>query len=294
MNPIIDVQNLSKVYNRTTVLDNISFQIAPGETVALLGENGAGKSTLINLLNQLIQPNSGTTYVMGTQDIRKVRDKVGVMLQQNLSLERVTVKECLNLARSYYHNPLSYEALIHLANLKEKEKCYLDQLSGGQKRRLTFGTTMAGNPQLIFLDEPTAGMDSNSRQSFWESIDRLKQNGKTFFITNHYLEELDQIADRILILKDTRLVYDGILKSLRKKSGHISIQFTTPLPKETFTSISAVKECLKTNQQLQLITDEPNVVMEALIPYLNQLDELAIQQNSLASLFQKVIGGSGK
>lgn len=120
MNPIIDVQNLSKVYNRTTVLDNISFQIAPGETVALLGENGAGKSTLINLLNQLIQPNSGTTYVMGTQDVRKVRDKVGVMLQQNLSLERVTVKECLNLARSYYHNPLSYEALIRLANLKEK------------------------------------------------------------------------------------------------------------------------------------------------------------------------------
>ncbi|MGY5220851.1 ATP-binding cassette domain-containing protein [Enterococcus hirae] len=120
MNPIIDVQNLSKVYNRTTVLDNISFQIAPGETVALLGENGAGKSTLINLLNQLIQPNSGTTYVMGTQDIRKVRDKVGVMLQQNLSLERVTVKECLNLARSYYHNPLSYEALIRLANLKKK------------------------------------------------------------------------------------------------------------------------------------------------------------------------------
>ena len=294
MNPIIDVQNLSKVYNRTTVLDNISFQIAPGETVALLGENGAGKSTLINLLNQLIQPNSGTTYVMGTQDIRKVRDKVGVMLQQNLSLERVTVKECLNLARSYYHNPLSYEALIRLANLKEKEKCYLDQLSGGQKRRLTFATTMAGNPQLIFLDEPTAGMDSNSRQSFWESIDRLKQNGKTFFITNHYLEELDQIADRILILKDTRLVYDGTLKSLRKKSGHITIQFTTPLPKETFTSISAVKECLKTNQHLQLITDEPNVVMAALIPYLNQLDELAIQQNSLASLFQKVIGGSGK
>ena len=294
MNPIIDVQNLSKVYNRTTVLDNISFQIAPGETVALLGENGAGKSTLINLLNQLIQPNSGTTYVMGTQDIRKVRDKVGVMLQQNLSLERVTVKECLNLARSYYHNPLSYEVLIRLANLKEKEKCYLDQLSGGQKRRLTFATTMAGNPQLIFLDEPTAGMDSNSRQSFWESIDRLKQNGKTFFITNHYLEELDQIADRILILKDTRLVYDGTLKSLRKKSGHITIQFTTPLPKETFTSISAVKECLKTNQHLQLITDEPNVVMEALIPYLNKLDELAIQQNSLASLFQKVIGGSGK
>ena len=294
MNPIIDVQNLSKVYNRPTVLDNISFQIAPGETVALLGENGAGKSTLINLLNQLIQPNSGTTYVMGTQDIRKVRDKVGVMLQQNLSLERVTVKECLNLARSYYHNPLSYEVLIRLANLKEKEKCYLDQLSGGQKRRLTFATTMAGNPQLIFLDEPTAGMDSNSRQSFWESIDRLKQNGKTFFITNHYLEELDQIADRILILKDTRLVYDGTLKSLRKKSGHITIQFTTPLPKETFTSISAVKECLKTNQHLQLITDEPNVVMEALIPYLNQLDELAIQQNSLASLFQKVIGGSGK
>lgn len=120
MNPIIDVQNLSKVYNRTTVLDNISFQIAPEETVALLGENGAGKSTLINLLNQLIQPNSGTTYVMGTQDIRKVRDKVGVMLQQNLSLERVTVKECLNLARSYYHNPLSYEALIRLANLKKK------------------------------------------------------------------------------------------------------------------------------------------------------------------------------
>lgn len=294
MDSIIEVSGLSKSYHKNTVLNTISFQVHSGETVALLGENGAGKSTLILLLNQLIPKDSGAITIMGSSRVGEIREKIGFMMQQNLSLNRITVKECLNLTRSYYQRPLSYDQLILLADLKQEENQYLDRLSGGQGRRLTFAAAMAGDPQLVFLDEPTAGMDSSSRKSFWQSVAALKKSGKTFFVTSHYLEELEYIADRIMILKETHLVYDGSLQDLRKRKGSVSIQFATKLSQALFTQLAAVKETNVQDERIQLITDEPNLVLEELVPYLDQIESLHVQQNSLESLFNDVIGGTDK
>ena len=289
MKPIIEVQNLSKKYKERKILEDISFQINEGEIVALLGENGAGKSTLINILNQLIPKNSGTIQVMGTNKISSIREKVSVMLQTNLSLNRITVKELLNLSRSYYKHPLSYPTLIDLANLKTEEHHYLDNLSGGQKRRLTFAAAMAGDPKLVFLDEPTAGMDSETRRDFWKKIAEFKNSGKTFFVTSHYLEELEDIADHVMILKNTHFVYDGNLQDLRHASVQLIISFTTSLPRETFASFSAITELTTDGDRFQLLTNNPNLVLEKLAPFFSQLENLTVQQSSLESLYMEVI-----
>lgn len=289
MKSIIEVQNLSKAYKKKTVLDKLSFRVTNGEIVALLGENGAGKSTLINLLNHLSSKDSGDISIMGTQDIPSIRENISVMLQSNLSLNKITVKEILNLARSYYKHPLSYEELINLAGLKEAENRYVSLLSGGQKRRLTFAATMAGNPQLIFLDEPTAGMDSQSRRNFWQRIAEYRKQGKTFFVTSHYLEELDTIADRIMILKDTHLVYDGTLVNLRQRSGEIVISFTTTLPKDAFANLQSIKELFIKEDSYQLITANASLTIEELTPLLAQLNDLTVQESSLESLYEKLI-----
>lgn len=289
MKPIIEVQNLSKAYKKKIVLDKLSFRVTNGEIVALLGENGAGKSTLINLLNHLSSKDSGDISIMGTQDIPSIRENISVMLQSNLSLNKITVKEILNLARSCYKHPLSYNELINLTGLKESENRYVSLLSGGQKRRLTFAATMAGNPQLIFLDEPTAGMDSQSRRNFWQRIAEYRKQGKTFFVTSHYLEELDTIADRIMILKDTHLVYDGTLVNLRQRSGEIVISFTTILPKDAFTNLQSIKELFIKEDSYQLITANASLTIEELTPLLAQLNDLTVQESSLESLYEKLI-----
>ncbi|WP_249974744.1 ABC transporter ATP-binding protein [Enterococcus sp. YC2-6] len=288
MKSIIEVQNLSKAYKKKTVLDKLSFRVNNGEIVALLGENGAGKSTLINLLNHLSSKDSGDIFIMGTQDIPSIRESISVMPQNNLSLNKITVKEILNLARSYYKHPLSYEELINLAGLKESENRYVSLLSGGQKRRLTFAATMAGNPQLIFLDEPTAGMDSQSRRNFWQRIAEYRKQGKTFFVTSHYLEELDTIADRIMILKDAHLVYDGTLVNLRQRSGEIVISFTTTLPKDAFANLQSIKELFLEEDSYQLITTNVSLTIEELTPLLSQLSDLRVQESSLESLYEKL------
>lgn len=288
MKPIIEVKNLSKAYKKKMVLDKLSFRVNNGEIVALLGENGAGKSTLINLLNHLISKDSGDISIMGTQDIPSIRENISVMLQSNLSLNKITVKEILNLSRSYYKHPLSYNELINLAGLKEAENRYVSLLSGGQKRRLTFAATMAGNPQLIFLDEPTAGMDSQSRRNFWQRIAEYRKQGKTFFVTSHYLEELDTIANRIMILKDTHLVYDGTLVNLRQHSGEIMITFTTQLPKDAFTNLQSVKEIFVKEDSYQLITTNVSLTIEELTPLLSQLSDLRVQESSLELLYEKL------
>ncbi|WP_379945758.1 ABC transporter ATP-binding protein [Enterococcus devriesei] len=289
MNAIIEVQNLSKKYKERKILDDISFQINKGEIVALLGENGAGKSTLINILNQLVTKDSGTIQVMGTDKIASIREQVSVMLQNNLSLNRITVKELLNLSRSYYKQPLPYQTLIDLADLKKEEGNFLDKLSGGQKRRLTFAAAMAGDPKIIFLDEPTAGMDSKNRSNFWEKIAAFKNSGKTFFVTSHYLEELENIASHVMILKDTHLVYDGDLQSLRQESGEVIISFTTKLSRNIFTSIELINELTNVGEHFQLHTNNPTLVLEKLTPFLSQLDSLTVHQSSLESLYLELV-----
>lgn len=162
----IEVNNVSKSFNKKPVLSNINFKIEAGEIVALLGKNGAGKTTLIRLLNDLITKDSGTVKIF--EQVKPDRNLIGVMSQNSVRLDRVKVKEAVNLARSFYQNPLSFEKLVELAGIETLLDKFTDKLSGGQLKRVSFAIVMAGNPKLVFLDEPTAGMDVDARNEFWQ------------------------------------------------------------------------------------------------------------------------------
>ena len=160
MKKLIEIKNVTKSYGTKKVLAGLDLTVRQGEIIALLGENGAGKSTLINIINGLSRATSGEVVLFLPQS------KIGVMLQSNLTLNRVKVSEVLKLARSYYDKPLAYSELLRLSALTEKENALMTELSGGKKRRLSFALALAGDPDLIFLDEPTNGMDSGRRREF--------------------------------------------------------------------------------------------------------------------------------
>lgn len=290
---ILEVMNIRKSYKKRTILNNLSFKVNKGEIVALLGINGAGKSTLINSINQLIPLDAGTVTFFNQQNQPIDRQKIGVMMQKNIQLSRLTIKETLTLAASYYHKPLPYTKLIALANLAEHENKRVAKLSGGQKRRLSFAVALAGDPQLIFLDEPTAGMDSSSRQKLWQVISLLKKEGKTFFVTSHYLDELESSADRLLILKESNIVFDGTLEDLRRKSGTAEITFHSKLSEKIFTEWKTVLSVTRTGEFIHLMTNQVNQVVVQLVPYLSGIENLVIKQNSLESLFVSLNEGGG-
>lgn len=290
--PILNVKTLSKSYKNKVILNDISFELYKGEIVALLGENGAGKSTLISIITHLIPQDSGHVLLFGKQKFRKNnRETIGVMLQHSFSLSKVTVKESIMLARSYYSKPLPYSELLSLAGLKEKEDTFLTKLSGGQQRRLSFSIALAGDPELIFLDEPTAGMDSHARYQFWQTVSHYQKQGKTFFITSHYLDELEMIATRFLILKNNSLTFNGTIEQLREKTGQTEINFTSSIEASLFNDFTAVLSHSNLGTRHTFLTNDINTFIKELIPYLNDLENLSIKPHSLETLFNQLSKG---
>lgn len=283
MTSLISVNHLNKSYGKKEVLHDISFDISTNQIVALLGENGAGKSTLINILLNLISANSGTVSILDSE--KGFHEHIGVMMQQNISITRITVKEILKLTQSYYQHPLDYATLINLADLKDLENSEMPKLSGGQKRRLSFALAIAGNPDLLFLDEPTAGMDSQSRTKFWQNIMAMKDQHKTIFVTSHYLEELETVADRIMILQNKSISFDGTLADLRNLEGEKLIEFDSELTPELFQSLPEVIAFEHIGKHYQLTTKNAESLIQEITPYLTAIENLQIRQNSLDSLF---------
>ena len=287
MTTALEVKNINKKYKNKVVLNDINFSIQSGEIVALIGKNGAGKSTLINIITKLIQQDSGQSKIFEKEKFD--RNLIGVMMQENISLDRITVKEIIKLTRTYYRNPMSYQAILALSELQNYTNHPMDKLSGGQKRKLQFALTLAGNPDLIFLDEPTVGMDAESRTKFWERIDELKKQGKTFLITSHYLEELEKVANRFIFLHNQRIIFDGSLAEMGKQLKKVQVTFNSELIKDIFNKLSAVLRVSELNHHYTLITSNVNSLITQLVPYLSAIDNLEIRQQNLDTLMDSLI-----
>lgn len=287
MTTALEVKNINKKYKNKIVLNDINFSIQSGEIVALIGKNGAGKSTLINIITKLIQQDSGQSKIFEKEKFD--RNLIGVMMQENISLDRITVKEIIKLTRTYYHNPMSYQAILALSELQNYTNHPMDKLSGGQKRKLQFALTLAGNPDLIFLDEPTVGMDAESRTKFWERIDELKKQGKTFLITSHYLEELEKVANRFIFLHNQRIIFDGSLAEMGKQLKKVQVTFNSELIKDIFNKLPAVLRVSELNHHYTLITSDVNSLITQLVPYLSAIDNLEIRQQNLDTLMDSLI-----
>ncbi len=221
--PVAELRNLTKRYKTTVALDGLNLTLYPGEIVALLGPNGAGKSTAVRLLLGLTAPNSGTARVFG-RDPRDpaTRTRIGAMLQVGNAPEMLKVREHIDLFRSYYPNPMSVAELVRIARLDGIMDKQFGDLSGGQKQRTLFALSLAGNPDVIFLDEPTVGMDIETRRALWAEVRALSARGKTVLLTTHYLEEADALATRVIVIDKGRILRQGTPSEI-KRSGHARI-----------------------------------------------------------------------
>ncbi len=290
MKTVIKVKNVQKTYDKRVILKQVDLEIKKGEIVALLGRNGAGKSTLLNVLLQLVSKDQGEIEILGEKRLKT--EAIGVMLQNELTLERTTVKEILELWRSYYPKSKSYAELLTIADLEEKQETFIAKLSGGQRRSLQFALCLAGDPEVIFLDEPTVGMDLKHRQKFWEQIKKLQTAGKTFLITSHYLEELQNVVQRFLILKDGSIAFAGTLQELQQNGQKVTFRFTSVLDKSLFTELPGVLTVKHYAMNYIIQTTEPDELIQELVPYLPAIKNLSIEHDSLNELFLEVTGGT--
>jgi ABC-2 type transport system ATP-binding protein len=208
----IFVSDLTKSYGSVEALRGVSFDVAEGEVFGLLGPNGAGKTTTVEILEGYRRRDGGEAVVLGHDpgnSSRQLRERIGVVLQQSELTPLLTVRETHELFAGYYDHPRDVDQVIELVGLGEKGNARLNTLSGGQKRRLDLGVALVGNPELVFLDEPTTGFDPAARRAAWDMIRALRSLGTTILLTTHYLDEAQQLADRVAVLRDGVIVRQG-------------------------------------------------------------------------------------
>ncbi|MCL4313238.1 MAG: ABC transporter ATP-binding protein [Actinobacteria bacterium] len=226
---VVLFEGIFKRYGPVTALADVNISVQRGETVVLLGPNGAGKSTAINLLLALTEPDEGRIRVLSVPPREAVAaGKVGAMLQSGSAIgfpNGVSVMEVMELARKLYPRPLDMDILIELAGLGEFAYQRIDRLSGGQIQRVRFGWAIAGDPELIFLDEPTVGLDVESRRAFWKMMREFTGSGKTVLFATHYLEEADAIADRVVLLNKGKVVADGSPTTIKASVNQRTLRF---------------------------------------------------------------------
>ncbi|MFJ9415993.1 ABC transporter ATP-binding protein [Streptomyces sp. NPDC101227] len=224
--PVVSFRGVSKSYGAVRAVADLDLELHPGETVALLGPNGAGKSSTLDLLLGLRSPDSGSLSLFGTTPQRAIEQgKVGAMLQSGGLMEGVKVKELVGLARDLHPHGYPLDQIMATAGITDIADRLVDKLSGGQEQRVRFALATAGANDLIVLDEPTTGMDVSARQTFWGAMRRQAQEGRTVLFATHYLEEADEIADRVIVLHRGRVLADGTAAEIKARAGARRVTF---------------------------------------------------------------------
>lgn len=223
----IQVKNLTKSFSGRKVINDLSFEVNKGEVFALLGHNGAGKSTTIDLILGLKCPDKGNATILGmdaAKHRKKVFEKVGVQLQHTEYQNMMTVEEaCIEYA-SLYKKPSDYKELLHSFGLSDLKKSYINKLSGGEKQKLSVVLALIGNPEIVFLDELTTGLDVAARREVWRTLKHLKEKGLTIFLTTHYMEEAQALCDHVCIIKSGEKVIEGTIAEIINASGKTDLE----------------------------------------------------------------------
>ncbi len=272
----IEVQDLRKRYGDYEALRGVSFSIATGEVFGLLGPNGAGKTTTVEILEGYRRREEGTVTVLGEDPqhpSRAWRERIGVVLQSSSLYPNLTVRESLALFAGYYERPRDPDEVVALVGLGEKAGGRVRTLSGGQQRRLDLGLALVGDPELIFLDEPTTGFDPAARRAAWETIRGLRRLGKTVLLTTHYLDEAAQLADRVAVLREGRIVTIGSPAELTASRAEAEIRYR------------------RNGETVVLESREPARAVAELYAQEGELDGLEVRRASLEDIYLDLTGG---
>ena len=285
---VIKVEKLSKKIKDKEILRNISFEINDGECVALIGPNGAGKTTLIDCLLGDKFMSSGQIAIQGFAPTDpRLKQLISVLPQENAVVQSLKVKELLSFFKSLYPDSLSDKEIDDLLRFSDKQKNQLaGKLSGGQKRLFSFVLSLIGRPKILFLDEPTAAMDTSTRQHFWEIVNQLKKNGVTIVYSSHYIEEVEHTADRILVLHKGELIRDTTPYAMRGEEQEK--HFTVPLTYQEFIrTLDQVQEIEIKQNALSFTTKEASQVWEALQEQGCTIEEIEVRNRTLLdSIFE--------
>jgi ABC-2 type transport system ATP-binding protein len=287
-----ELRGASVIYDGTTALDAVDLTLEPGRITVLLGPNGAGKTSAIKLLLGLLRPAAGTARVFGL-DPRTLaaRRHTGVMMQVAKVPETLRVAEHIDTFRSYYPQPLERHALVEAAGLQGLERRLYGTLSGGEKQRVLFALALAGDPELLFLDEPTVGMDVSTRRSFWSRIRALRDHGRAVLLTTHYLEEADALAERIVVLDRGRVVADGPPADVKRVVPDRRIQCRTSLSLDQVRSLAGVNSAHRLDDATVVLAAAAETVVRALLAADPSLAGLEVTGASLEDAFLALTPG---
>lgn len=287
---VIEVNNLVKTYKGVQAVDDISFGINKGHCFGLLGPNGAGKTTTIEIMEGIIKATSGKVLYSGKSIGEDISQQIGIQFQSTALQDFLTVQETLNLFTSFYDNTLPHEQLIELCDLKD----FLDRdnrlLSGGQRQRLLLALALINDPEIIFLDEPTTGLDPQARRNFWQLIKNIKAQNKTVILTTHYMDEAEQLCDNVVIMDSGKIIESGTPNQLLAK--HFKNVFIY-LPKEQVPQDLINKNnWLIENGRVEITTQQVEETISLLIAEQVSLDGLQVKSPNLDDLFLKLTGHS--
>ena len=294
------VENFSKSYGTNRVVNALSFTVHYGEIFALLGPNGAGKTTTVETLEGYRKPDQGAIRVLGLDPIRegaRLKPQIGVMLQQDGLYPALTAREVLSLFAGYYEHPRAVDELLEKVGLTTAAKTRCRRLSGGQKRRLALAVALVGNPSLIFMDEPTAGMDPQARLTTWEIVRELKQQGVTILLTTHLMDEAERLADRVAIIDHGQLIALDTPGNLTGVQNATVIRFVAPagLDCAQIEALPSVKNAREIRPGSYLLeADNAPAALADLTAWLRDqhitLSELRVGHGSLEDLFLRLTG----
>ncbi|MEA2053978.1 MAG: ABC transporter ATP-binding protein [Candidatus Thermoplasmatota archaeon] len=303
MDYAVEVEGLTKVYGELKAVDNISFKVRKGEVFAFLGPNGAGKTTTVEIIETIRNPTKGKIKVLG-YDIREttkeIKERIGVLPQEFKSFERLTVRETLTYFSRLYRKHADIDEIIDLIDLKDKKHKQYQTLSGGLKQRVGVAIALVNDPDIVFLDEPTTGLDPRARRDVWNAIAGLKKHGKTVFLTTHYMEEAEYLADSIAIIHKGRIVAEGTLDELLQGYGGRSVLLVKGCKtKEVMEALhkTGYRETSSANGNVEVKLSKRDAVMDILF-YLREKDlyyrEVDIKHSDLEDVFLNLTGATLK
>jgi ABC-2 type transport system ATP-binding protein len=305
MTVAIQCRDLRKTYDgKVEAVRGLSLEIQAGECFGLLGPNGAGKTTTIEILEGLLAPTSGEVTILGRtwqKDSRELREWLGISLQETRLSEKLSVRETIELFASFYSEPRSSDEVLAELQLEEKADAWVGKLSGGQRQRLAVATALVGNPKVLFLDEPTTGLDPQSRRQLWDIVRAFQRNGGTVLLTTHYMDEAERLCDRLAIIDHGEVIAEGTPPDLIERlGGHHVVEFEASGESGNGTALDhwralpGVEAVRHDDGLVCLNVSEPHLTIPALLEAVqargSQLQHLTTRQASLEDVFVRLTG----